>query len=340
MNGRERVFAALAGEAVDRRPFTAMLSLYGARLTRCHLPRYYSVADAYLEGQGAVLHAFQPDILFSSFALVAMAEAFGSRVRYFDNQAPNLLEPAAVTPENLCRLSVPDINSHPRLLYIRETIRGLKERYGRDVAVIGILLSPVDFPILLMGVEKWLETVLFDPAGTQRVLDVTTPFFIRFANAMLQDGADALALPLAFLTPAIVTRNMAESFTLPVLREAFQSVNGPILLHHVGGPFLKFLDLFCELPQVVGVVMGVDDDLNEARRIVGPGKTLICGPHGPTLDKKTPDQITRDCENILNRQISEPCFMIATTGADVAFNTPVSHILAIQSSVEQFPYDE
>lgn len=340
MNGRERVFAALNGEAVDRRPFTAMLSLYGARLTGCSLPRYYSVSDAYVKGQGAVLHTFQPDILFSSFALVAMAEAFGSRVRYFDNQAPNLLEPAAVTAERLCRLSVPDIDSHPRLLYIRETILGLKQRYGRDAVVIGILLSPVDFPILLMGVEKWLETVFFDPDGTQRILDITIPFFIRLANAMLQDGADALALPLAFLTPAIVTRGMAESFTLPVLREVFKSVNGAILLHHVGGPFLNFLDLFCELPQVVGVVMGIEDDLNEARRTVGPGKTLICGPHGPTLDKKTPDQIMCDCEDIMNRQLSDPCFMIGTTGADVAFNTPESHILAIKSAVEHFQYDK
>ncbi len=336
MNGKERVFAALGGQPVDRRPFTAMLSLYGAGLTGCPLLRYYADADAYVEGQGAVLHRFQPDILFSSFVLVAIAEAFGSSVKYFDNQAPNLQVPAALTPGDVARLAVPDVDTHPRLVYLRETLCGLSRRYGNDAAVVGILLSPVDLPILIMGVEKWLDTVLFDPEGTRQILDMTVPFFIRFANAMLQDGADALALPLAFLTPAIVTREIAETFTLPVLQKAFESIKGGILLHHVGGPFLKFLDLFCDLPQVIGFVMDVRDDLDSARRIVGPNKTLITGPHGPTLMKKSPSEIIRECEDILRQQASEPCFMIATTGADVGINTPADHIIAIKSSVEGF----
>ena len=38
MNGRERVLAVAGGDAADRPPFTAMLSLYGAKLTGCPVP--------------------------------------------------------------------------------------------------------------------------------------------------------------------------------------------------------------------------------------------------------------------------------------------------------------
>lgn len=88
MNSRERVFATFQGKPVDRRPFTAMLSLYGARLTGCPLRDYYTDASAYARGQTAVREIFRPDILFSPFSLVGLAEAFGGEAKYFDNAPP------------------------------------------------------------------------------------------------------------------------------------------------------------------------------------------------------------------------------------------------------------
>ncbi len=334
ITGKDRVFAALGGQTLDRRPYTAMLSLYGARLTRCPLSHYYASADAYAEGQGAVLETFQPDVLFSSFVLVAIAEAFGSKVRYFENQAPNLGRPAARNAAEFMNLTVPDVDSHERLLYLRQSLQKMSNLYGDNTAILGILLSPVDLPILIMGVEGWLETVLFDPEGARAVLDVITPFFLRFANAMLKDGAHALALPLAFLTPAIVTRDMAASFTLPVLQDAFQAVDGPIFLHHVGGTFLKFLDLFCGLPGVAGFVMDPRDDLERARKIMGPEKLLICGPQGPTLHKRSAGGIKKNCLKMMATLAPNDRFMLATTGADVDFRTSQDRILALKSSVE------
>ena len=126
---------------------------------------------------------------------MAIAEAFGSEVRYFENQAPNLRKPAARNADEFLKLKVPDVDTHERLLYLRNSLQKTSDLYGENTAILGILVSPVDLPILIMGVEGWLNTVLFDPEGARAVLDVTTPFFVRFANAMLKDGAHAPALP-------------------------------------------------------------------------------------------------------------------------------------------------
>ena len=336
MNSKERVFATLQGKAVDQRPFTAMLSLYGAGLTRCPLREYYTDAAAYAHGQTAVRETFRPDILFSPFLLVALSEAFGGEVRYFDKQPPNLLYPAITSAKEIPRLPQPDIDAHPRIVYVRDGLRRVAESHGKEAAVAGILLSPVDLPLLIMGIDGWLETVLFDEDGVKRMLEITIPFFIHYANALFGDGADALVLPAAFLTPALATREMVERFTLPVLKDVFTKVRGPIVIHHVGGSFSKFLDLFAGLPNVVGFVLDHQDNLSSAREIIPPGVTLLGGPDGSNIGKYSPEEIEAHCTTFLNNRRGDPNFILSTSGGDVAIDTPWENIAAMRQAVEKF----
>ncbi len=336
MNSKERVFATLQGKQVDRRPFTALLSLYGAGLTGCPLRQYYSDAAAYARGQTAVRETFEPDILFSPFSLVTLAEAFGGEAKYFDNYPPNLLRPAITSMSNIPHLSVPDIDSHPKIIYVRDSLRRIAETHGKESVTAAVLLSPLDLPLMIMGLDKWMETVLFDNDGVDRMLEITIPFFIQFANALLEDGADALVLPAAFLTPALATREILERFALPVMRDVFDKVRGPIVIHHVGSPFLKFLDLFAGLPNVVGFVLDHRDDLSEAREKAGPGMTIFGGPDGPNIGNVSPENIETQCRALLKARRKEPCFILGTTGADIPVDAPAENIHAMRKAVETF----
>ena len=336
MNSKERVLNILQGNVVDQRPFTALLSLYGAGLTGCPLREYYADAAAYARGQTAVRETFQPDILFSPFLLVALGEAFGADAKYFDNAPPNLLRPAITSAEEIAHVAVPDIDAHPRLLYIRESIRRIAESHGSEVVAAAILLSPVDLPLMIMGLDNWMETVLFDEDGVQRMLDVTIPFFLQYANALLEDGADVLVLPAAFLTPSLVPPDVVERFTLPVLRDVFAGVQGPIVIHHAGGPFLKFLDRFSGLPNVVGFVLDHQDDLCAAREKAGPDVTLLGGLDGPNVGKGTPEEIEAQCLALLKNRQNDPRFILGTSGPDVALTTPLENIRAMRQAVAVF----
>ncbi len=336
MNSKERVFGTLQGEAVDRRSFTALLSLYGARLTQCPLQQYYADAAAYARGQMAVRETFQPDILFSPFLLVALAEAFGGEAKYFDNAPPNLLHPAITSVEDISRLAVPDIDAHPKLVYIREALRRLTESHGKEAVVAAVLLSPVDLPLMIMGLDEWMATVLFDEDGVKRILEVTIPFFLQYANGLLEDGADVLVLPAAFLTPSLVSQDIVERFTLPVLRDVFARVRGPIIIHHAGGPFLKFLNLFSGLPNVVGFVLDSQDELSVAREKAGPDVTLFGGLDGPNIGKGSPEEIKAQCMVLLQDRQKDPRFVLSTSGPDVALDTPQENILAMRHAVETF----
>ncbi|MFQ5593170.1 MAG: uroporphyrinogen decarboxylase family protein [Anaerolineae bacterium] len=329
MNSLERVLATLQGEPTDRRAVSLTLSLYGARLTGCRLTEYYTNPVAYARGASAVMETFQPDILFGPFALCLEGEAFGSRVRFYEDQAPNLTRPAISSSGEIAQLAAPDIETHPRLRFFRATIRRMAAEHGQQVPIAAVALGPMGLPAMIMGIEGWLETLLFDEAGTQRMLEMSVPYFVRWANVLLAEGASLVVVPAAFANPTIVTREMAARIAVPALKEAYSQINGPLIVHSAGASLAPFLDLLADLPNVVGFMLNHGDSFAEARARVGAQATLIGNIDGPTLHMREPDEIAAECRKVLHDRRDDPRFILGTSAADIGFDTPVENIHAV-----------
>jgi uroporphyrinogen decarboxylase len=334
MNARERVFGAIAGAPIDRRPFTLLGSLYGARLTDCPLERYYSDPAAYVAGQTAFFEMFQPDILFAPFAFPVLGAAFGGTLKFFRDFPPHLRRPGLADPRRLDDLKLPDIHTNPQLLYFREAVRGLKRAFGATHPIAAPALGPIDLPIMVCGLEAWLELFLFDAAAYQALLERLVTFFVDWCNALLADGADCLLFPSVFLSPAMVDRGMVQEKALPGFISAIQQVKGPVFLHHAGGPLLSFLEMYQALPaNVLGFVVGERESLTEARRIIKPGLTLFGGLDGPSLHTRTPEQIFERTRGILLERSNDRHFLFTTTSSDISWATPPENLHAIRRAV-------
>ena len=219
---------------------------------------------------------------------------------------------------------------------MREGLRRIAKAHGEEVAIAGVLLSPVDLPLLIMGIDGWIQTVLFDSVNMKRMLEITVPFFLQYADALAADGAELIALPLAFLSPALVTSEIVEKITLPVLRDVLAEVRVPVVIHHAGSPFLKFLHFCAELTNVAGYVLDYTDDLALARKTLGAGVTLLGGLDGPNLDNTKAAAIEAECERVLVDRRNDPNFVLCASGPDVALNTPRENIHAMRTAVESF----
>lgn len=334
MNSLDRVFATLQGKPTDRRAVTLTLSLYGARLTECPLKKYFTDPKAYFEGQTAVIERCRPDTIFTPFLATAEAEAFGSEAVYINRNPPNLRKPIIKDASEISKLKEPDIDSHPRILYLRESTRLLSSRLKGKCPVVGVLLTPIDLPALIMGLDGWLETILFDEENTQRMLEKTARHFVKLANALFSDGADFLAMPSMLSNPKLITRKIAEETALPILKDAFQAVNGPLVFHHGGNPIGKFMDLYSGLPNVEAFLIDSRDKFSEVREKVGSQKLLLGNIDGPTLWNLSPEQIQKICTKLLNDRKDDKHFIMATASADIAYNTPLENIITMVESVE------
>lgn len=328
--------AAVAGQPFDRRPFSGVFSLYGSRLIDCPVQKYYTDSQSFIEGQTKVMELIGPDLITTPLTLVAEGEAFGSQIKFLSRRPPNLKSPAAPSLDDIAKLRMPDISTHPRLVYTRECLRGLKKRFGDEVLIAALLLNPTDIPIMITTMEVWLPAVVRCDAEVEILLEKTSRFFLQWADMLIEEGADLLVMPSPFTIPTVVTRELAASYAKPVLQNVFSQIKVPLFLHHVGAPYAKFIDIFADLPNLAGFVVDHSDSLEQARENAGPDKLLLGGLDGPNLDRLSREEVERKTLSILEERRDDPHFMFMLTGPDVNYNTPLENILAVKQTVENF----
>ncbi|MGD9365296.1 MAG: uroporphyrinogen decarboxylase family protein [Desulfobacteraceae bacterium] len=233
------------------------------------------------------------------------------------------------------KLPIPDVDSSPRLIFIREALRRLVREAMGEVPVVAFALSPADLPIMLLGLEPWLKTVLFDEAKARQLIDITQVFFIRWTRALFQDGAAMVVVPQAFTNPLIVTADIAKRLSIPALKEALTQVNGHFILHNVGQPILPFLELYRDaaIGNVIGYVLDPADSFAGARAMLGPEPVLMGNFDGPSLNTRTAKAVSEACISLLHDRRDDPSFILATSGPDVPLGTPAENILAMVESV-------
>lgn len=334
MNAMERVLGTIGGKALDRRAFAPVLSLYGARLTGTRLRDHYTDPAAYARGAAAVREAFRPDVLFAPFTFAGIGEAFGSEVRWFEDQPPNVRKPAIESAAGWGDVRIPDPETHPRLAFLREAVARMASDVRGEVPIAVPLPSPVDLPSLAMGLDAWMEALLFEPEAARRIGDDAATFFVRLGNALLAAGGALLVVPSALTAPRVATRELAAGFVVPALAAAFSRLAGPVVLHHIGAPMLGTLDLVAGLPAVAGFAIDEADDPVRAREVVGPGKVLLVGPSGPGLPAREAAEVERGCRRLLEDLREDPRLVLFTAGADVPLETPPDRIHALRRAAE------
>ena len=335
MNSLERVGAALQDLPSDRPAVFLNASLYGSRLTGASLEEHYTRADVYAEGQLAVRAAFGPDLLISPFFVAALGEAFGSRWRARPTQAPNVTVFAARSAEEALALELPDVDSQPRLVYLRETIRILVRQCAGQVPVLGVLVGPMDIPPLVIGLEAWLDALLFRPDAARALLERLEPFCVALARAMLDDGATGLALTANLANRFIVPAAVAETLTLPSLRRTLAQIPGPVILHHGGCPLAEQLPGLQGLPGVAAFLLDAGEDVGAARRTLGPGAVLLGNLDGPGLAELSPEAVGEACDRVLAQCRADRQFILATCCADIRLDTPPGCLAAIGAAARR-----
>lgn len=336
MNSFERIMATIQGTPRDRTPFIPVLSMYGAKLTSCDLKQYYQNSSLYLEGQKKVYEIFQPDAIFSPFCLALEGKVFGSEIKFYDNQAPNLRKPGIRNISDLMTLSVETLLEHPSNQYIFSSIRKLSEYFQGKVPILGITLSPVDLPIMLFGLEEWLRIILFEKEIMHQILNFTTTYFLRKTEKIFQAGATFLIFPLCFCNPQIITTDIAKNFAEKILPPVFEQLAGPVIFHSGGANLEPFLESFQKLPNIGGFCISKEDSLSLSRKKIPSEKVLIGNIDGPNLHHFLPGELYKHSLKLLSEMENDSRFILGTSGADIPFQTNPDTILEMKQAVMDF----
>jgi uroporphyrinogen decarboxylase len=321
---------------VDRLPVFAVLGAYGGVVTGTDLRTLYSDAAAYVAGQKALQDQFGFDLVISAFDYSVIAEAFGGEVAWSSEQVPNVRRPAVRRAADALALPVPELSTTGRLPVVLEINRRLADYCKERVPIISVLPGPCILPSLLVGIDQWMEAVLFDRELAQKLLDYTAPFFVSWANALLAAGADCLAITEGMATSAIAPRALFADQFLPHLRSTLARINGPKVISSTGGCMNHVLDLLPGLDGLVGVIAGSKDDLAEARRLLGPDLTLIGNLDNLSLPAASRDSVYASCLTRLRTAAPAGPYILANAGADMPQSTPPENLRAMRSAISDY----
>lgn len=335
MNSMDRLGAVLTGEKQDRQMFTATLSMYGAKLISCPLKEYYHDPEKYFLGQQKVVEKIKPDVLFSPFSLPLEASAFGSKIIFFQKNPPNVSRPVLHNADDIDTFTVPKLKTSSPHTYFLDSIRRLAGQYKGTIPIAAPTCSPVDFPILLMGIEGWLDTFLFKRKQAAKLIEILTGYFVEWANIQLQEGADFVVVPVIFSNPDFLTQDLIQKETLQYYKTAFSQINGPIVLHHGGAKMNNFISYFADLPNVAAFVIDYKDGFPEARKEIGERPVLIGNLDGPNLWRFDPDQMKKVCLHKKEQMTGAGKIILGTSNADVAYDTPLETLQALYTFVEE-----
>jgi len=331
---------ALQGLSVDRVPVLAVLGAYGGKLTGVDMQTLYTSQDAYAAGQQAVQEAFGFDMILAPFDFSVIAEAFGGEVSYSADQAPNVKHAAARTAEEVLRLPLPDPRSTGCLPLTLATTAELARRYSGEIPVLAVVPGPGSLPSLLMGMDGWLDSLLFEPEAAATILERTGTFFVDWADALLGAGANAVVVTEGMASAEIAPRELFEERLLPHLRTTLGRLTGPYVLHHTGGRIGHVLDLIATLPGLLGVVVSSKDSLAEARRSVGPNLPLLGNLDNLSLPALSPDAVRRRARACLEEAAPAGPYVLCHSGGDVPLDTPPENLQAMIQAAEEFAQRE
>jgi uroporphyrinogen decarboxylase len=285
MTNRERIMAALRGDAVDRVPLSFWLHNFVAE---------NSVKEFVAESL-RLAHEFGWDYLKPQTRAQCFAEAWGLRYQASSDRAVPYTRTHAPCADAAALRRLPPADPAAAALGEQlDALRQIRAAVGPDTPIIWTVFSPLMVvPYLLPGgVEQMLTIARAEPAALEAALAAIAHTLTGYTRLALAAGADGLFyatnIARAELVSAAECRRFQRPYDLPVLAAA---APGPFNMLHICGAGVLF-DEFVDYPvQAISWAQAPGNpSLPAGRRRTG--RAVVGGlPAKPVLATLAPDVV-------------------------------------------------
>jgi MtaA/CmuA family methyltransferase len=328
MTSRERVFAHLAGQPVDRLPLMPITMMFACAQIGARYRDYCTDYRVLVEGQMRTAQTFGFDYVNTMSDPAREAADCGATVEYFDSQPVALVEDQALLADKtkLASLAIPDPLGGGRM---HNSLKGLalfKERVGKDKIIEGWVEGPIAEGADLRGINTLMLDFFDDPAFVRDLFAFVIEMELRFAGEQLKAGADIIGVGDA--AASLVGPQIYDEFVWPYekkLVEGIHALGGKVRMH-ICGNTRRILEgigqLGCDIVDLDSLA-----PIAEARQKMGPA-TVILGNLNPVtvLRNGNPAGVTAaiaDCHRQAGLRF------IVGAGCEVPRDTPAENLRAL-----------
>jgi MtaA/CmuA family methyltransferase len=337
MTGKQRVLAALRGEAHDRVPVVPIVGQAAA--TFCGVSIREHAHDPHLLARCQIECArrFGYDAVYIAADTWVNAEAVGFPAIEHPKDAPACGHGGWIDSiEQIDRLPLPDPERSGRWPLMIEAVRHAVELAGDDIAVVGNFdQSPFDLACQLREINRFMLDLIDNPPFAHRLLAYCADAIVRYAIALGRAGADVLNTGDSAASGSLISTPMYQEFAWPYEKHVFDAIrrelDTPTTLH-ICGDTRTCLALMADTG-ATGLELDHQMNLAEARTVCGDRITLIgnIDPVGVLL-RGAPDSVRDACQAGVQAMSGSNRFILAS-GCAVSPLTPAENITAMVASV-------
>lgn len=326
----ERACRTLRGEPVDRVPVIPILHYGTARLVGASIREFGTNADVMVRSLLAGRRRYGYDGIQSSLSVAVEAEALGSETAQPEDAVPYVVRPRIQEPRDLLRLRVPDPRRDGRLPIFLEAMARLSREVGAEAYLIATIRGPLNVASQLRGVEQVMLDISDDPPFVHDLLDFAVEVGEAFGAALVESGANAVAIGEALCSPAFISPRTYREFVHACHRDLvarLKAGGAEATLLHICGDIRPILPDLAETGvDIVDLDWQVDPA--EAHRLT-EGKLALRGNLDPSavLLQGTRQEVLAKAAEVIAHAVGTR--FILSSGCDVAPITPPENVEAM-----------
>ena len=313
----QRVLDTLALRPVDTPALALSLSLQAARHLGRSVPETLRDTAAFAGAQLAMHERWQHDVIIAMFYAAVEAQAMGSDVLFFDDGPPNAGAPIIDSVAAIDRLDPEQALKHSELSRTEELIRRLRDGVGARALVSGVCVGPLSGPVMLAGMERWLDMLLLRPDDAERLVERYGTFAMAWAQRQHAAGADAITWFEPLASTDMLPIGLIERLALPWLRRVCER-GFPVALHlasaRAGGVAAAAADCGISL-----LSAGRFDDLQELHGALGGKKALIGNMDGVSMTRWNADDVCQIVDAFLKQASSTPGLILSDAHGEIPY---------------------
>ena len=311
-----------------------VLSFPSVSLLHITVKELISSSRLQAEGMAAIARRVPSLASVSMMDLSVEAEAFGSQVRFTDDEVPAVLGSLVETQSQAQDLPVPQVGAGRTGIYVEALSQAVK--LIQDRPVFAGMIGPFSLAGRLLDVTEAMMKCYDEPETVHLVLEKATEFLIRYALAYREVGAHGIVMaePLT----GLLSPDLAEEFSEPYVRRIIQAVQREdflVIYHNCGGGVLRMLDSILRVG-ASAYHFGNAIDMEEVMKRV-PSHVVAMGNLDPAalFRAGTPDMMRQATQALLEKCGRYPNFLISS-GCDIPPLTPWENIDAYFQQVTAF----
>lgn len=298
MTSKERIYATLHGESVDRVAVTPIFMVWAAHFIGRKYRDYYLDGDVLVDSQLAVTRAFGIDQISVISDPWREASAYGMKFEYPEEGVGKPADTLLKGVNDIARLKKVDIRKAKRTKQRIESVRRMAKEIGKTHSVLGWVEGPFAEYADLRGLEAAMLDLMDRPDYFRQAAEAIIENEIKFAVAQVKAGADMIGVGDA--AASLISPNQYKEFVLPLEKKLFDAIHeaGGAVKLHICGNVSNHVEFMAESGADI-----IDLDwmvpIEQTRELLGPDVTL-CGNFDPAavLLQSTPEKIAeaaREC---------------------------------------------